>query len=81
MTTLIIAKKRDGRVVGRCDARCHTAKNPKCTCICGGLNHGVGTPQAIENTQGFALNAHYAESGTSISIRKPQLTLFEEEKR
>lgn len=26
----------------RCDATCHTAKRPLCTCICRGRYHGVG---------------------------------------
>ena len=24
----------------RCDASCHEAREEKCTCICGGRNHG-----------------------------------------
>jgi hypothetical protein len=36
--------------VGRCDANCHDATTPICTCICGGRNHGVGLKQAIDNT-------------------------------
>jgi len=30
-----------GGYVGRCDARCHEAKNPKCDCVCGGRYHGA----------------------------------------
>ena len=26
---------------GRCDARCHEAKQPDCDCICGGRYHGA----------------------------------------
>lgn len=51
MSTIIEARKSDGTLIGRCDDRCHSAKNPKCTCICGGANHGVGFDQAVENTQ------------------------------
>jgi len=36
---------------GRCDEKCHSAKEPKCVCICGGKNHGVGLNQAIQNTE------------------------------
>lgn len=35
----------------RCDARCYNATGKKCTCICGGRNHGVGLKKAIENTR------------------------------
>jgi len=35
----------------RCDSRCHTAQRHKCTCICGGANHGCQrgplTPEKI----------------------------------
>jgi len=33
----------------RCDARCYQAKRPKCRCVCGGRNHGVGLAQAQAN--------------------------------
>ena len=29
-----------GGVRRRCDATCHNAKQPHCTCICGGRYHG-----------------------------------------
>jgi hypothetical protein len=32
----------DGRVVGRCDSRCHDAKSKRCHCVCGGRLHGKG---------------------------------------
>lgn len=35
----------------RCDANCHNARAPRCECICGGANHGVGLGQAMENTR------------------------------
>lgn len=48
MTTVLSVHNSDG-CVGWCDANCHDAKNPKCTCICGGVNHGVGLSKAVEN--------------------------------
>ncbi len=50
MTTVLIAHPRDGKTERRCEARCHDAKGKKCTCICGGKNHGVGFEKALENT-------------------------------
>jgi hypothetical protein len=47
MTTAIAAYTSDG-CVGRCDARCHEAKEETCTCICGGRLHGVGADRAVE---------------------------------
>lgn len=54
MTTLITYKSTDAAPARRCDARCHNALLPKCTCICQGINHGVGIDQAIANTQEHA---------------------------
>jgi len=47
MTTITVYC--NGVAVGRCDARCHEAKNAECNCICGGAYHGVGTKAAIED--------------------------------
>jgi hypothetical protein len=80
MTTLIIARKADGRLTGRCDARCYNAKHPRCTCICGGANHGVGRKQATENLGKQELWAHYDHAGILLTMRPAQLTLFEEVK-
>ncbi len=61
MTTLISYQDSSG-VRGRCDARCYNATGPHCDCICGGLNHGVGRKQAVENTRRLAeeMIAEYA---------------------
>jgi hypothetical protein len=48
LTTLISQHDSSG-LVGRCDARCHNAKQPKCTCICGGRFHGKGFAQARQD--------------------------------
>lgn len=39
---------------GRCDKACYDAATPRCDCICGGRNHGVGLNKAIENTRDMA---------------------------
>lgn len=33
-----------------CCAKCYDAWSPHCTCVCGGLNHGVGFDEAKKNT-------------------------------
>lgn len=38
----------------RCDARCYDARHPKCDCVCGGANHGVGLDKAVHNTRVMA---------------------------
>jgi len=49
MTTFLTAHNWSGHV-GRCNAKCYNATKQKCTCICGGRNHGVGPQGAYENT-------------------------------
>lgn len=39
MATLMQWGNSEG-VKGRCDAKCHNAKEPKCECMCGGRFHG-----------------------------------------
>lgn len=78
---LIEVRNSDG-VVGRCDAKCYTAKTPKCECICGGMNHGAGESNAIDNTREYAEEwiEAYDEKNPGFSYHKnpsvDQLTLF-----
>ncbi len=71
MTTLITAYDKSGPI-GRCDAKCHYAYQPGCTCICGGKNHGVGIHKAIENLESIEewldLEAIPHETGETISV-------------
>lgn len=53
MATVIAVYNSEG-LVGRCDAKCHNAQQPDCTCICGGANHGAGHERAVENTREMA---------------------------
>jgi len=77
MTTLITFKPTYGQPIRRCDARCYTAKHPKCTCICAGINHGVGPNTAIDNTREHAeFIEHIRESGLFI-INPATYHLFE----
>lgn len=48
MTTLL-SVYNGKRCIGRCDAKCHDAIGPRCVCICGGKNHGIGTAKAGAN--------------------------------
>ncbi len=40
MTTLMTWGNSEGEK-GRCDAKCHDAKEPDCKCMCGGAFHGA----------------------------------------
>jgi hypothetical protein len=53
MKSMIVQNNEDG-TSRRCDAHCYNAKQPKCVCVCGGKNHGVGKQQAIKNTDQMA---------------------------
>ena len=46
MATLMTWGNSDG-TKGRCDARCHDAKEPECSCMCQGRYHGIGQEQAV----------------------------------
>jgi hypothetical protein len=45
---MTIMTETRGGVTRRCDARCHTARTPRCGCICGVRYHGVGSSQAAQ---------------------------------
>jgi hypothetical protein len=47
MTLMTVGNSEGER---RCDERCYDAKGTKCTCCCGGRNHGKGLQQALENS-------------------------------
>lgn len=46
MTTALAVYSSDG-CEGRCDAKCHTAQEPECDCVCGGRNHAKGSSQQV----------------------------------
>lgn len=76
MPTLISTHNSEG-CTGRCDAKCYDAKEPKCVCICGGANHGVGLKQAMSNTD--AITQEMVENLTSDQcpvVHDVQNTLF-----
>ena len=57
----IMSWQSSGGSRGRCDAKCHNAKHPKCCCICGGRFHGSanqpgGVEQAFRNYWGDVLD-------------------------
>jgi len=76
METVLEARDADGELIGRCDARCHTAKGAKCTCICGGLNHGVGLDRVINSVGIFA---HRDDVEITYGTRPHQTKLFTQE--
>lgn len=66
----------------RCCASCHNATKPRCRCVCGGVNHGVGIDQARANTEQLTDEQliktdreRFAGTGARTVIRA-QATLF-----
>lgn len=52
MTTLITSQTAAGKKY-RCNAKCYDAKGSRCSCCCGGRNHGKGLKAAIEISRDF----------------------------
>jgi hypothetical protein len=73
MATLI-SYSSGGGDKGRCDGKCYNARHPKCDCICGGANHGVGINVAVQNTLRLAdkwVEKYNAEHpGAKIEVRQ-----------
>lgn len=69
MTTLICYRKSNGKIIGRCDARCYNAKGTKCTCICGGKNHGIGLKAALERTRNYYPGWPLSKEGLTVEIK------------
>ncbi|MBA7492397.1 hypothetical protein ES702_02947 [subsurface metagenome] len=76
MSTLILARAADGSPRGRCDSKCYNAKGPKCTCICGGVNHGAGKNNAIDNTRSHKEFLMDAQEAGEFIINPGQYQLF-----
>ena len=80
--TLIAVYNSKGGCVGRCDSKCYNAKTETCVCICGGLNHGAGRKQALENTRELQKkwieNWKKSNPGTEFVVPGNQFELFRE---
>lgn len=46
----VLRVTRPGCHPQQCDWSCHDGKGAVCRCPCGGVNHGVGFNQAVENS-------------------------------
>lgn len=69
MPTIITATSGNGKT-RRCDARCYNARGKKCTCICGGRNHGVGLNQAISQSADWLTPASFDYPGPDYKLSK-----------
>ena len=54
MSSTLLALYLGNSLVGRCDINCFGGDDSRCECVCGGLNHGVGIEQAVEQTRRMA---------------------------
>lgn len=76
MTTLILARDKNGRPISRCDARCYNAKGDRCRCACGGANHGEGIDQAIQNTHDLEHSLKRIEEAAGLKGIPGRLEFF-----
>lgn len=58
---LIQEIRKDGKRGRACGGKCYNAKGDKCTCLCGGLNHGKGDKKAIENVREICRKGEHKE--------------------
>jgi hypothetical protein len=68
MSTLI-ASGSSGTFRRACNAKCYNAKRPECDCLCGGINHGVGEPQARKNCRSMGV-AWTSQAGRLVSFQR-----------
>lgn len=61
-----------------CDGKCYNAKGKICRCICGGINHGVGRDQALENTRRLGMDHPEIEREVIISQAALQANWIEQ---
>jgi hypothetical protein len=50
MATVFSVFSLHDKFLGCCSAKCYDAKGDRSSCVCGGVNHGVGLTQAARNT-------------------------------
>lgn len=64
--TLMEVRHSDGRLDGRCDAKCYNSKGTKCKCKCKGFFHGLGPILSI-----IKLNNREDELTKSLKLGSP----------
>lgn len=79
---VLIKIMRDGREIGRCDARCYDGIGRKCKCCCGGANHGLGLNKAIKVTNRLydaVILMDHPKAQLTDKVLRPevQMTLFD----
>ena len=77
--TLISVHEGD-RCKRRCTAKCYEAKKEKCSCCCGGMNHGRGLQKAkdltLSEADNIATRWDLKHPGEKMVIKPMQLELF-----
>jgi len=73
--SVLTSRTSDGNLK-RCGPECYEALTTKCTCICGGVNHGVGLRKAMANAR--FINAGHVSQVNRIRDRmgKKPLKVF-----
>lgn len=81
----VIIVKAGGRVIGRCDDKCHDAITRTCRCCCGGVNHGRGLDKALSNLSYMydaVIISNCKEAGFQAKVIRPahQHGLFDKQR-
>ncbi len=67
---MVIMTSEDGH--HKCDEKCYDAKRIKCTCICGGKNHGKGLRQALKNLQELVDDEIEMQTALKEFVQRPK---------
>ena len=73
----LMTERRNGRV-RRCDAKCYDSRNAssdKCSCVCGGANHGVRLFTAAKNTLALKGDKYWREKHNHVEFSDLQMAL------
>jgi len=79
MTTLMIVRSKNGRVLHRCDAKCYDAQGPVCKCICGGRNHGAGVKKGMDIIRDLHRDFEDPDNKHEAPFKPYQVTLSDKE--
>ena len=70
---VLLVRGPDGALLGSCSSRCYDNEDFRCTCICAGVNHGVGYRTACGNAvDGIDVDW----SKTRIKVAKSKCTVI-----
>lgn len=67
MTIVVRVHTSDG-CLGQCDRKCYDAAGGRCSCVCGGQNHGKGLTVALANVHALSISIGSRRSGLTLTV-------------